>query len=93
MKHRSCAAVLVIATATLLSFPPLGGGQEKPKDSPRTKTQIVLLGTGMSAQEFSYADKDLWVLAAFIRKLPNVPPQVLSRIRQKSGSPATEPTQ
>lgn len=47
--------------------------------------------TGMSAQEFNYADKDLWAMAAFIRHFPNVPPQVLGRIQQKSGSPAAEP--
>jgi mono/diheme cytochrome c family protein len=47
--------------------------------------------TGMSAQEFSYADKDLWAVAAFIRRLPNLPPQVLSRIQQHSGGTAAEP--
>lgn len=43
--------------------------------------------TGMSAQEFSYADKDLWALAAFITKFPNLPPQLLSKIRQPLSSP------
>jgi mono/diheme cytochrome c family protein len=47
--------------------------------------------TGMSAQEFSYEEKDLWAVAAFIRHFPNLPPQVLSRIQQKSGSTAAEP--
>jgi mono/diheme cytochrome c family protein len=42
--------------------------------------------SGMSAQEFSYADKDLWALATFIRRFPNLPPNVLSTIRQPSAS-------
>ena len=42
--------------------------------------------TGMSAQEFSYPDKDLWSVAAFIRRLPNLPPGLLSKIREQSGS-------
>ena len=46
--------------------------------------------TGMSAQEFSYADKDLWAVTAFIRRLPKLPPEVLSRIQQHSGSTAEE---
>ena len=46
--------------------------------------------TGMSAQEFSYADRDLWAVTAFIRRFPNLPPGVLSKIRQQSGGNVTE---
>jgi mono/diheme cytochrome c family protein len=42
--------------------------------------------SGMSAQEFSYADKDLWALAAFIRRFPDLPPDVLREIRKPSVS-------
>ena len=47
--------------------------------------------TGMSAQEFSYADKDLWAVAAFIRRFPNLPPELLSKIRQQSGNSPEAP--
>lgn len=48
MKHRNCAPVwmMAMAVAGLFNFPALAGAQEKPKDAPRAKTQIVLLGTG-----------------------------------------------
>jgi mono/diheme cytochrome c family protein len=47
--------------------------------------------TGMSAQGFSYADKDLWAVAAFIRHLPNLPSQVLTKIQQQSSNSVAEP--
>jgi mono/diheme cytochrome c family protein len=46
--------------------------------------------SGMSAQEFSYADRDLWALAAFIGRFPNLPPDVLDKIRQPSSGASPE---
>jgi mono/diheme cytochrome c family protein len=47
--------------------------------------------TGMSAQEFSYTDKDLWAVTAFIHRFPNLPPDLLTKIRQQSSSNAELP--
>jgi mono/diheme cytochrome c family protein len=41
--------------------------------------------TGMSAQGSSYADPKLWSLAAFITRLPNLPPEVWAGIQQQPG--------
>ena len=41
--------------------------------------------TGMSAQEFSYADRDLWPVAAFIRRFPKLSPELLSKIHPSTG--------
>jgi mono/diheme cytochrome c family protein len=41
--------------------------------------------TGMSAQASSYKDPELWALAAFISRVPNLPPSVLAGIRQEAG--------
>jgi mono/diheme cytochrome c family protein len=46
--------------------------------------------SGMSAQELSYADKDLWALAAFLRRFPALPPDVLREIRKPSVSDPPE---
>ena len=40
--------------------------------------------TGMSAQASSYKDVELWKLAAFISRFPNLPPAVSAGIRQKA---------
>jgi mono/diheme cytochrome c family protein len=41
--------------------------------------------TGMAAQASSYKDAELWALAAFISRFPNLPPTVLEGIRQEPG--------
>jgi mono/diheme cytochrome c family protein len=41
--------------------------------------------TGMAAQASSYKDAELWALAAFISRFPNLPPTVLDGIRQEPG--------
>jgi mono/diheme cytochrome c family protein len=41
--------------------------------------------TGMSAQRYSYSDQQLWLLAGFISRIRNLPPQVLAGIEQKTG--------
>ena len=49
VKHRTsvqCVWMMALTLASLLNFSTLAEAQEKPKDSPRTKTQVVLLGTG-----------------------------------------------
>jgi mono/diheme cytochrome c family protein len=42
--------------------------------------------TGMGAQADSYSDQQLWTLAAFIVRMPNLPPAVLSGIQPKPAS-------
>ena len=42
--------------------------------------------TGMGAQADSYSDQQLWTLAAFIVRMPNLPPAVLSEIQPKPAS-------
>lgn len=49
VKHRTSAQriwMMALTLANVLNFSTLAEAQEKPKDSPRTKTQVVLLGTG-----------------------------------------------
>ena len=41
--------------------------------------------TGMAAQAFSYKDAELWALAAFISRFPNLPPSVSAGIRKEPG--------
>jgi mono/diheme cytochrome c family protein len=46
--------------------------------------------TGMSAQGFTYGDKDLWALATFISRVSNLPPQVITELHRKPEAPAVE---
>ena len=39
--------------------------------------------TGMASQASSYKDAELWALAAFISRYPNLPPTVLAGIQQE----------
>ena len=41
--------------------------------------------TGMVAQASSYKDAELWTLAAFIGRFPNLPPSVAAGIRNEPG--------
>ncbi len=41
--------------------------------------------TGMSAQASSYKDAELWALAAFISRLPNLPPSVSAELGKEPG--------
>jgi mono/diheme cytochrome c family protein len=41
--------------------------------------------TGMSAQGSSYSDDHLWLLAAFISRITNLPPRVRTGIEEKTG--------
>jgi mono/diheme cytochrome c family protein len=46
--------------------------------------------TGMSAQGFTYGDKDLWALAAFISQLSKLPPSVMEELHRKPEAPVAE---
>lgn len=46
--------------------------------------------TGMSAQGFTYGDKDLWALASFISGILSLPPQVITELHRKPDAPAAE---
>jgi mono/diheme cytochrome c family protein len=46
--------------------------------------------TGMSAQGNSYSDEDLWRLAAFIRRMTQLPPRVMEGIQQPFSQPSTD---
>jgi mono/diheme cytochrome c family protein len=39
--------------------------------------------TGMSAYGPFYSDQQVWVIAAFIKQIKNLPPRVLERIQRK----------
>jgi mono/diheme cytochrome c family protein len=46
--------------------------------------------TGMSAQGFTYGDRDLWALASFISRISNLPPNVMDELHRKPEAPAAE---
>jgi cytochrome c553 len=62
-----------------------------------TESQIVWIAkhgirrSGMGAEGSSYSDSDYWRLAAFIRRLPQLPPRILEAIKTPSASAATPP--
>ena len=48
--------------------------------------QHGIRNTAMSAYGPFYSDKEMWALAGFLRRVDNLPPGVLNRIRTKSGA-------